>query len=702
MNHGQSANCKGFLIQGVALRQALDSLIIDSAASRTYRKCSSSWNTAAFFVKGTLNVAESIYASNLQEDASDSADVAEDEDDDDEDEDALLDADEALDDAEELLPGILDVPSLQEALGNNILQAAEAAEEAAPPSPLAEEALEDTAELPGIRNLRRVHPGNLGILVLLGIPRLHTHVHSKSSMQLAAQPEQRSEIEVSMEQRRNVRVGETGDPRVNPPTNGIVRHDFHVRKSGRDPAGNGTRLCSTGAIFFVLKSGMDPRGSSSSKVKKRGSDTGDTNTARLVPHRSYAQGVQCFRRDAVPCKLHLQQWVRREHCTPVQSLALSGDGALDAHGSIVLIAPALLGLKRGEKLQVDGGLKARKQLPVSRAPWHSPFTDLFDNQLATVSSDLNFQCYYDTYASDSCRRAKKPELLLEVKTYTATSLWQPVLRSWFTDEVINPRFKLESVISDNEIAFTESDLVSYCQLANQANLLGTIIIRVMELAFPNCADAVTQDFLCIVSFTRCAVLVLASLFLIQKEDKFFLAEGCDFPSASAFLYGGDSWSHYSPPALVSRFRVQLGRSRIFARGHRGGRCRWSAGLSRGSSVPPPFHSGAAPYSPRFALIGSQDLDVKSRTNLFTRFTHSGQRLDCSPPTTANRVPSPAASLRISSTGTRGARCHWSAGLLRGSPVFPALSFRCCPNSPYFTLIGSQDIDAKNCPDRFAR
>ncbi|KAJ8871711.1 hypothetical protein PR048_028042 [Dryococelus australis] len=36
----------------------------------------------------------------------------------------------------------------------------------------------------------------------------------------------------SMEQRRNEREGETGDPRENPLTNGIVRHDSHMRKSG--------------------------------------------------------------------------------------------------------------------------------------------------------------------------------------------------------------------------------------------------------------------------------------------------------------------------------------------------------------------------------------------------------------------------------------------------------------------------------------
>ncbi|KAJ8878801.1 hypothetical protein PR048_019387 [Dryococelus australis] len=39
-------------------------------------------------------------------------------------------------------------------------------------------------------------------------------------------------IEVSREQRWNKRARETGDPRENPPTNGIVRHDSHMRKSG--------------------------------------------------------------------------------------------------------------------------------------------------------------------------------------------------------------------------------------------------------------------------------------------------------------------------------------------------------------------------------------------------------------------------------------------------------------------------------------
>ncbi|KAJ8882623.1 hypothetical protein PR048_014435 [Dryococelus australis] len=39
-------------------------------------------------------------------------------------------------------------------------------------------------------------------------------------------------IEVSRKQRRNKRAEETGEPRENPPTNGIVRHDSDMRKTG--------------------------------------------------------------------------------------------------------------------------------------------------------------------------------------------------------------------------------------------------------------------------------------------------------------------------------------------------------------------------------------------------------------------------------------------------------------------------------------
>ncbi|KAJ8866684.1 hypothetical protein PR048_032545 [Dryococelus australis] len=59
--------------------------------------------------------------------------------------------------------------------------------------------------------------------------------------------------------------------------------------------------------------------------------------------------------------------VRLEYCTPVQSLALSGDGTLDARGIVALIATVLLGLKRGEKKTYGGVIWAAFHKEILRA-----------------------------------------------------------------------------------------------------------------------------------------------------------------------------------------------------------------------------------------------------------------------------------------------------------------------------------------------
>ncbi|KAJ8868573.1 hypothetical protein PR048_030111 [Dryococelus australis] len=61
---------------------------------------------------------------------------------------------------------------------------------------------------------------------------------------------------------------------------------------------------------------------------------------------------------------------------------------------------------------------------------------------------------------------------------------------------------------------------------------------------------------------------------------------------------------------------------ILACGNRAGQCRWSGGFLRDLPLPTIFHYGAAPYSARFTLIGSQDLDVKSRPNISNQLTEN--------------------------------------------------------------------------------
>ncbi|KAJ8870569.1 hypothetical protein PR048_029592 [Dryococelus australis] len=80
------------------------------------------------------------------------------------------------------------------------------------------------------------------------------------------------------------------------------------------------------------------------------------------------------------------------------------------------------------------------------------------------------------------------------------------------------------------------------------------------------------------------------------------------------LHDHQSWRHggRAVSLLASHqrepvFNPRPGLSRIFARGNRAGQ--WSVGLLEDLPLTPPLHSGAAPYSPHFTLICSQDLDV---------------------------------------------------------------------------------------------
>ncbi|KAJ8865739.1 hypothetical protein PR048_033260 [Dryococelus australis] len=68
---------------------------------------------------------------------------------------------------------------------------------------------------------------------------------------------------------------------------------------------------------------------------------------------------------------------------------------------------------------------------------------------------------------------------------------------------------------------------------------------------------------------------------------------------------------------AKRVQSPAGSPRIFACGNRAGRRRWSSGFLGVLQFPPPCHYGAAPYSLRFILIGSQDLPIKRHPNLFT-------------------------------------------------------------------------------------
>ncbi|KAJ8869250.1 hypothetical protein PR048_030822 [Dryococelus australis] len=78
-------------------------------------------------------------------------------------------------------------------------------------------------------------------------------------------------------------------------------------------------------------------------------------------------------------------------------------------------------------------------------------------------------------------------------------------------------------------------------------------------------------------------------------------------------------THHGEPVTISCGTAPL----IFERGNCTGRRRWLAGFLRDLPFPQTLHYGAAPSLHRFTLIGSKNLDVESRSNLFPQSpTHS--------------------------------------------------------------------------------
>ncbi|KAJ8890900.1 hypothetical protein PR048_010409 [Dryococelus australis] len=119
-----------------------------------------------------------------------------------------------------------------------------------------------------------------------------------------------------------------------------------------------------------------------------------------------------------------------------------------------------------------------------------------------------------------------------------------------------------------------------------------------------------------------------------------------------------------------------------------------SGISRFLS---PLHSGALPYSTRFALIDSKDLACRS--SLHSTGATVAERLARSPPTKANRVQSPSRSPNF----RKWESCRTMplvGGFSWGFPVSPAPSFRRRSILTSITLISSQYLAVKSRPNLF--
>ncbi|KAJ8894313.1 hypothetical protein PR048_006933 [Dryococelus australis] len=87
--------------------------------------------------------------------------------------------------------------------------------------------------------------------------------------------------------------GETRDPRENPPTDGIVRHDSHLRRSGA-PAGDSTRFALVGGDRANLSATVAPKRVEVSSFYKHGDWQLHSGVLALVIASRGALKLRCF------------------------------------------------------------------------------------------------------------------------------------------------------------------------------------------------------------------------------------------------------------------------------------------------------------------------------------------------------------------------------------------------------------------------
>ncbi|KAJ8866217.1 hypothetical protein PR048_032060 [Dryococelus australis] len=133
-----------------------------------------------------------------------------------------------------------------------------------------------------------------------------------------------------------------GDPRENPPTRGIVRHDSHMAKI-RELTGrrlNQARLVGRRAY------NAEPTALLERSLLRQSAQLLGIHSGKAGPRHEARDSLQ----PQTPRLIHDPKWswlgvhvVRLQHYTADQNLTLSCDGALDVRGNVALIVPVLLG-----------------------------------------------------------------------------------------------------------------------------------------------------------------------------------------------------------------------------------------------------------------------------------------------------------------------------------------------------------------------
>ncbi|KAJ8883779.1 hypothetical protein PR048_015633 [Dryococelus australis] len=176
------------------------------------------------------------------------------------------------------------------------------------------------------------------------------------------------------------------------------------------------------------------------------------------------------------------------------------------------------------------------------------------------------------------------------------------------------------------------------------------------------------------------------------------AKGPNFSTPGATVTGRFACS---PPTKAIRVQSPAGSLRIFACGNRAGRCPSSAGFLGALPFPPPFNSGAAPFS-----LQSPTSALKTSITLCTPQRH-GQRIQWDAIVTPARLPPKRTGFnpRRVTTGFSHEEivpvdCRWSAGFLGDLLFSPHFHSGAAPYSPQSSSSAFKNLAVKSHPNIF--
>ncbi|KAJ8869300.1 hypothetical protein PR048_030874 [Dryococelus australis] len=412
-------------------------------------------------------------------------------------------------------------------------------------------------------------------------------------------------IDVSMEQHRNERPGETGDPRENPSTSGIVRHDSHMRKPRRKS--NLVRLVNSFRVRFT--NATDNMLQVSRDCQLIYADIKVFDGYSVVQALATVQSILFSGEPPNPATPIVKYRPKLAYSCVTYTIVCTGS-EWGKRGACIVVIEGLSGaLAQKEEAYRDGRAQQNRLRPEGALG------------KSVRESQRRYIHIYNLFRAGEIRLVQLVPFLPPGARVTGVS-------SQWSGAFLRPASSGAACFNygiTHTHTHTHTDR-SFIMRTASPQASG----QLLSLHIPACDDIDSSN---LPLKPPCGSLTATSLPPRHGAITFTLAcrthrpkvpFTCNISTIVDAVIERVKWFLKSRECHVGSFfeiptRWSTSDIGLTSRDNRVGRCRWSAGLHGDLPSPPPPNSGAAPILTSIVLIGSEDLAVKGHPNIFKNF-----------------------------------------------------------------------------------